>query len=154
MFSPDAIRACADPRERDRAGKVRLRGFGQRQGTSDERFRTLGRQLNPFPLRRCPHQRLVDPWSVGAILHEVSNKVQNELKLEYAVALLRGKLLTAVAAAQFWFDRHFRPLTCSSASSSRNDHNGRSVTSVVQPDQLDASGAVVQGPAELPEMAR
>jgi hypothetical protein len=49
------------------------------------RLRKLGRQLNPFPLVQLPYHRLVNPWTMGALLHEVSHNLQNELELERAV---------------------------------------------------------------------
>lgn len=49
------------------------------------RLRKLGRQLNPFPLVQIPYHRLVNPWTMGALLHEVSHNLQNELELERAV---------------------------------------------------------------------
>jgi hypothetical protein len=48
-------------------------------------LRRLGRQLNPFPLVQLPYHRMVNPWTMGAILHEVSHNLQNELQLERAV---------------------------------------------------------------------
>ena len=51
-------------------------------------LRRLGRQLNPFPLVQLPYHRLVNPWTMGAILHEVSHNLQNELELEQAVPSL------------------------------------------------------------------
>ncbi|GGO84062.1 hypothetical protein GCM10011584_00730 [Nocardioides phosphati] len=48
-------------------------------------LRKLGRQLNPFPLVQLPYHRLVNPWTMGAIMHEVSHNLQNELGLEEAV---------------------------------------------------------------------
>jgi hypothetical protein len=50
-------------------------------------LRRLGRQLNPFPLVQLPYHRLVNPWTIGAVLHEVSHNLQNELQLERAVPL-------------------------------------------------------------------
>jgi hypothetical protein len=44
-------------------------------------LRRLGRQLNPFPLIQLPYHRLVNPWTLGAILHEVSHNTQNDLGL-------------------------------------------------------------------------
>jgi hypothetical protein len=41
----------------------------------------LGRQLNPFPLIQLPYHRLVNPWTLGAMLHEVSHNLQNDLGL-------------------------------------------------------------------------
>ncbi len=59
-------------------------------------LRRLGRQLNPFPLVQLPYHRLVNPWTMGALLHEVSHNLQNELQLERVVPLailrrLRGE---------------------------------------------------------------
>jgi len=48
-------------------------------------LRRLGRQLNPFPLIQLPYHRLVNPWTLGAILHEVSHNLHNDLGLERAV---------------------------------------------------------------------
>jgi hypothetical protein len=48
-------------------------------------LRKLGRQLNPFPLVQLPYHRLVNPWTMGAILHEVSHNLQNELDLQRAI---------------------------------------------------------------------
>jgi hypothetical protein len=48
-------------------------------------LRKLGRNLNPFPLVQLPYHRLVNPWTMGAIMHEVSHNLQNELGLEEAV---------------------------------------------------------------------
>jgi hypothetical protein len=48
-------------------------------------LRRLGRQLNPFPLVQLPYHRLINPWTMGAILHEVSHNLQNELELQSAV---------------------------------------------------------------------
>jgi hypothetical protein len=69
-------------------------------------LRRLGRQLNPFPLVQLPYHRLVNPWTMGAILHEVSHNLQNELELETAVplAILRGVREAGVPepVAQIW----------------------------------------------------
>lgn len=48
-------------------------------------LRKLGRQLNPFPLVQLPYHRLVNPWTMGAILHEVSHNLQNDLELEVVI---------------------------------------------------------------------
>jgi hypothetical protein len=48
-------------------------------------LRRLGKQLNPFPLIQLPYHRLVNPWTLGAILHEVSHNLQNEIGLARAV---------------------------------------------------------------------
>jgi hypothetical protein len=50
-------------------------------------LRRLGRQLNPFPLVQLPYHRLINPWTMGAIMHEVSHNLQNELELERAIPM-------------------------------------------------------------------
>jgi len=49
------------------------------------RLSKLGLQLNPFPLIQLPYHRLMNPWTLGAILHEVSHNLQNDLGIEHAV---------------------------------------------------------------------
>jgi hypothetical protein len=44
-------------------------------------LRRLGRQLNPFPLVQLPYHRLVNPWTLGALLHENSHNLQSDLGL-------------------------------------------------------------------------
>lgn len=48
-------------------------------------LRALGLRLNPFPLIQLPYHRLVNPWTLGAILHEVSHNIQNDLGVAEAV---------------------------------------------------------------------
>jgi hypothetical protein len=66
------------------------------------RIRKLG-QLNPFPLIQLPYHRLINPWTLGAILHEVSHNLQSDLGLSHAVPkaiatrLLRAGLPRSVA---------------------------------------------------------
>ncbi|MFF4503683.1 hypothetical protein [Streptomyces sp. NPDC001401] len=48
-------------------------------------LRRLGRRLNPFPLVQLPYHRLVNPWTLGAVLHEISHNLQNDLGLQHAV---------------------------------------------------------------------
>lgn len=48
-------------------------------------LRQLGRQMNPFPLVQLPYHRLVNPWTIGAVLHEIGHNLQNELNLERAI---------------------------------------------------------------------
>ncbi|MDQ1677492.1 MAG: hypothetical protein QOC93_2636 [Actinomycetota bacterium] len=48
-------------------------------------LRRLGRQLNPFPLVQLPYHRLVNPWTLGAVLHEISHNLQNDLGLQRIV---------------------------------------------------------------------
>lgn len=48
-------------------------------------LRRLGQQINPFPLIQLPYHRLVNPWTLGAVLHEVSHNLQNDLGLDRSV---------------------------------------------------------------------
>jgi hypothetical protein len=63
----------------------------------------LGRQLNPFPLIQLPYHRLVNPWTLGAMLHETSHNLQSDLELSrgiprgVALRLLRAGLGRFVA---------------------------------------------------------
>jgi hypothetical protein len=41
----------------------------------------LGQQGNPFPVIQLPYHRLVNPWTLGAIHHEVSHNIQSDLGL-------------------------------------------------------------------------
>lgn len=56
-------------------------------------LRRLGKQINPFPLIQLPYHRLVNPWTLGAILHEVSHNLHNDLGLERAIPLNIGRRL-------------------------------------------------------------
>ncbi len=66
-------------------------------------MRRLGRNLNPFPLIQLPYHRLVNPWTLGAILHEVSHNTQNDMGLAELIPrqigerLLRAGLPRSVA---------------------------------------------------------
>jgi hypothetical protein len=59
----------------------------------------LGKQLNPFPLIQLPYHRLVNPWTLGAMLHEVSHNLQTDLGLSRAVpkAIARALLNAGVS---------------------------------------------------------
>ncbi|MFN8490549.1 MAG: hypothetical protein U0350_23370 [Caldilineaceae bacterium] len=48
-------------------------------------LRRLGQQVNPFPLIQLPYHRMVNPWTLGAVLHEVSHNLHNDLGLERAI---------------------------------------------------------------------
>jgi hypothetical protein len=64
-------------------------------------LRRLGKQLNPFPLIQLPYHRLVNPWTLGAVLHEISHNLQNDLGLSRDVPRTVGvKLLRAGASKQ------------------------------------------------------
>lgn len=56
-------------------------------------LRQLGRNLNPFPLIQLPYHRLVNPWTLGAILHEVSHNTQNDLGLAEIIPRQIGERL-------------------------------------------------------------
>jgi hypothetical protein len=66
--------------------------------------RKLGKQLNPFPLVQLPHHRLVNPWTLGAVMHEVSHNLQTELGLSkviprgVALRLMNARLGRSVAS--------------------------------------------------------
>jgi hypothetical protein len=49
------------------------------------RMRKLGRQLNPFPIIQLPYHRLVNPWTLAAVLHEVSHNLQSDLGLSQEI---------------------------------------------------------------------
>jgi hypothetical protein len=63
----------------------------------------LGKRLNPFPLVQLPYHRLMNPWTLGAVLHEISHNLQSDLGLGRAVPrcvalrLLRGGMDRSVA---------------------------------------------------------
>jgi hypothetical protein len=67
-------------------------------------LRRLGKQHNPFPLIQLPYHRLVNPWTLAAVLHEVSHNLQTELGLSkdiprsIASRLLKADLGKAVAS--------------------------------------------------------
>ncbi|WP_180542499.1 hypothetical protein [Nevskia soli] len=67
-------------------------------------IRKLGRQLNPFPLVQLPYHRLINPWTLGAVMHEVSHNLQTELGLSkviprnVALRLLKAGLGRSVAS--------------------------------------------------------
>jgi hypothetical protein len=67
-------------------------------------MRRLGKQLNPFPLVQLPYHRLLNPWTLGAVMHEVSHNLQSDLGLSrdiprsIALRLLRANLPKSVTA--------------------------------------------------------
>jgi hypothetical protein len=64
-------------------------------------LKRLGRQLNPFPLIQLPYHRLINPWTLGAVLHEVSHNLQNDLGLSKDIPRKVGlNLLRAGASKQ------------------------------------------------------
>jgi hypothetical protein len=64
-------------------------------------LKRLGKQLNPFPLIQLPYHRLVNPWTLGAVLHEISHNLQNDLGLSRDIPRTVGlKLMRAGASKQ------------------------------------------------------
>lgn len=55
-------------------------GFGPATYKRGIRLRQLGRQSNPFPLIQLPYHRMVNPWTLGAVLHEVSHNTRTTLR--------------------------------------------------------------------------
>ena len=68
-------------------------GFGPATYRRGIRLRALGRELNPFPLIQLPYHRMVNPWTLGAVLHEVSHNLQSDLGLSRSVPLALGRRL-------------------------------------------------------------
>jgi hypothetical protein len=56
-------------------------------------LRRLGRQLNPFPLVQLPYHRLINPWTLGAVMHEVSHNLQTDLGLSKSLPRAIAKRL-------------------------------------------------------------
>ena len=53
----------------------------------------ISRNPNPFPLIKLPYSRLVSPWSLGAIPHEIGHNIQNDLGLwKEGPRLIRNRL--------------------------------------------------------------
>jgi hypothetical protein len=59
-------------------------GFGPATYRRGMRLKKLGKEMNPFPLIQLPYHRLVNPWTLGAVLHEVSHNLQSDLGLSLA----------------------------------------------------------------------
>jgi hypothetical protein len=75
-------------------------GFSPATFRRDIPLRRLGYRLNPFPLIQLPYHRLVNPWTLGAILHEVSHNLQNDLGLAQAVPRALAQRLVAAGASE------------------------------------------------------
>ncbi|HEX2136902.1 MAG TPA: hypothetical protein VHG30_13525 [Microvirga sp.] len=70
-------------------------GYGPATYRRGVRLAKLGLFPNPFPIVKLPEHRLVCPWTLGAIPHEVAHNLQSDLGLWMAVprrllAALRG----------------------------------------------------------------
>jgi hypothetical protein len=68
-------------------------GFGPATYKRGIKLRQLGSQYNPFPLIQLPYHRMVNPWTLGAVLHEVSHNTQSDLGLSRAVPLAIARAL-------------------------------------------------------------
>jgi hypothetical protein len=68
-------------------------GFGPATYRRGIQLRQLGQELNPFPLIQLPYHRLINPWTLGAVLHEVSHNLQSDLGLSRVVPLAIGRKL-------------------------------------------------------------
>jgi hypothetical protein len=58
----------------------------------------LGRRPNPFPLVKLPYHRLVCPWTLGAIPHEIGHNLQSDLGLWRKVPAQIDKELAGAGA--------------------------------------------------------
>jgi len=65
------------------------------------RMRRLGKQFNPFPLVQLPYHRLVNPWTLGAVMHEVSHNLQSDLGLNKDVPRQVGLRLLKADLGKF-----------------------------------------------------
>jgi hypothetical protein len=65
------------------------------------RMRRLGKQLNPFPLVQLPYHRLINPWTLGAVMHEVSHNLQSDLGLNKDVPRQVGLRLLEADMGRF-----------------------------------------------------
>lgn len=63
-------------------------------------LRKLGRLANPFPLVKLPYSRLVTPWTLGAIPHEIGHNLHSDLGLWLAVPRLVNRRLAAAGLPQ------------------------------------------------------
>ncbi len=86
-------------------------GFGPATFRRGIRLKKLGQQHNPFPLIKLPYHRLVNPWTLGAVLHEVSHNLQSDLGLSRVVPrriarrLLRAGMVKEVARVWMRWNR-------------------------------------------------
>jgi hypothetical protein len=75
------------------------------------RMRRLGKQMNPFPLVQLPYHRLVNPWTLGAVMHEVSHNLQNDLGLnkdiprQVGLQLLKAGMARSVSSVWVRWNR-------------------------------------------------
>jgi len=70
-------------------------GFSPATFRRGVRIGKLGRRINPFPLIQLPYHRLVNPWTLGAVLHESAHNLQSDLGLWKVVPLAIARRLLA-----------------------------------------------------------
>jgi hypothetical protein len=70
-------------------------GFAPATFRRGVRLARIGRLPNPFPLVQLPYHRLVNPWTLGAVLHEVGHNLQNDLGLARVLPRAIERRLTA-----------------------------------------------------------
>jgi hypothetical protein len=68
-------------------------GFSPATFRRDIPLEKLGSLHNPFPLIQLPYHRLMNPWTLGAVLHEVSHNLQNDLALDKVVPMAMERRL-------------------------------------------------------------
>lgn len=85
-------------------------GFGPATFRRGVKLTKLGRRENPFPLVMIPFHRLINPWSLGAVPHEVAHNMQSDLGLwEVMPGRIRARFAEArlpPAAAAIWMRWH------------------------------------------------
>lgn len=85
-------------------------GFGPATFRRGVRLTKLGRRQNPFPLVMIPFHRLINPWSLGAVPHEVAHNIQSDLGLwDVMPGRIRARFAEArlpPAAAAIWMRWH------------------------------------------------
>lgn len=68
-------------------------GYGPATYRRGVKLTKLGKLSNPFPLVKLPYHRLINPWSLGAVPHEIGHNLQNDLSLwPVAPKLIRAAL--------------------------------------------------------------
>jgi hypothetical protein len=60
-----------------------------------------GIRMNPFPLVQLPYHRMVNPWTLGAVMHEVSHNLQSDLGLNKDVPRQVGLQLLEADMGKF-----------------------------------------------------
>jgi len=76
-------------------------GFAPATTRRGIRMRRLGKQYNPFPIVQLPYHRLVNPWTLGAVMHEVSHNLQHDLGLNKDVPRQVGQRLLEADLGRF-----------------------------------------------------